>query len=47
VVKDGLEEALRNASRHECGDCFIAYLNERKLLFGLQPAALYAMARRG
>ena len=47
ILKDGLEGALRNASRHECGDCFIAYLNERKLLFGLQPAAVMGFVRRG
>ena len=47
ILRDGLEAALRNAQRHECGDCWIAYLNERKMVFGLQPAALLAMARRG
>jgi MoaA/NifB/PqqE/SkfB family radical SAM enzyme len=46
AVRDGLEAALRNAQRHQCGDCWIAYLTERKLLFGLRPAALMAMARR-
>jgi MoaA/NifB/PqqE/SkfB family radical SAM enzyme len=47
ILQHGLEDALRNARRHECGDCFIAYLNERKLLFGLQPAAVMGFVRRG
>ena len=47
AVHDGLEVALRNTRRHECGDCWIAYLNERKLVFGLQPKALLEVLRRG
>jgi MoaA/NifB/PqqE/SkfB family radical SAM enzyme len=47
IVKDGLEAALANVQRHRCGDCFSAYLNERKRLFALQPAALMEMVRRG
>lgn len=46
IVRDGLEEALRNAQHHGCGDCFTAYLNERKAVFGLRPAAIYEMLRR-
>lgn len=47
IVRDGLEPALRRAQGHDCGDCWSAYLNERKLVFGLRPAALLEMARRG
>ena len=47
VARDGLEEALRHAKRHDCGDCFTAYLNERKALFSLRPSALLEVARRG
>lgn len=47
ILRDGLEPALRRAQHHECGDCWSAYLNERKLVFGLRPAALLEMARRG
>lgn len=47
VVRDGLEEALRHAARHDCGDCFHAYLNERKALFGLRPGAVWHALRRG
>jgi MoaA/NifB/PqqE/SkfB family radical SAM enzyme len=47
IVRDGLEEALRHARYHDCGDCFTAYLNERKALFALRPAALLEVARRG
>jgi MoaA/NifB/PqqE/SkfB family radical SAM enzyme len=47
IVRDGLEAALRNAQTHDCGDCFSAYLTERKDLFALRPRALLEMARRG
>ncbi len=47
IVRDGLDDALAHAQRHDCGDCFGVYLNERKAVFGLRPAALWEMARRG
>jgi MoaA/NifB/PqqE/SkfB family radical SAM enzyme len=47
ILRDGLEEALRNTRRHDCGDCWTAYLNERKTLFSLKPGALREMFRRG
>jgi MoaA/NifB/PqqE/SkfB family radical SAM enzyme len=47
LVKDGLVEALRHVQTHDCADCFAAYLNERKDVFGLNPRALYEMLRRG
>jgi MoaA/NifB/PqqE/SkfB family radical SAM enzyme len=47
IVRDGLDAALTNASKHDCADCYCAYLNERKSVFGLKPAALWEMARRG
>lgn len=47
VVRDGLVEALRHAGRHDCGDCFHAYLNERKAVFGLRPGAVWHALRRG
>jgi len=47
LVRDGFEAALVHAQRHDCGDCFCVYLNERKAVFGMKPAALWEMARRG
>lgn len=47
IARDGLEDALRHVRRHNCGDCFGAYLNERKALFGLQPRAVLEYLRRG
>lgn len=47
IVRDGLEAALTQVQHHDCSDCFSAYLNERKALFGLRPTALWEMARRG
>lgn len=47
ILRDGLDAALEHAQTHDCGDCFGVYLNERKAVFGLKPAALWEMARRG
>jgi MoaA/NifB/PqqE/SkfB family radical SAM enzyme len=46
ILHDGLEEALGHARNHDCGDCWPAYLNERKLLFRLNPGAVREMMRR-
>jgi hypothetical protein len=47
AVGDGLIAALRHARAHDCHDCRLAYLNERKHLFGLRPSALMALVSRG
>jgi MoaA/NifB/PqqE/SkfB family radical SAM enzyme len=47
IVGDGLEAALSHVQRHDCGNCFSAYLNERKELFALRPQAIFDMVRRG
>lgn len=47
IVKDGLVEALRHVQSHDCSDCFVAYMNERKDVFGLKPRAVFEMLRRG
>ncbi len=46
IIRDGLKESLRRVRQHDCGDCWPAYLNERKLLFSLRPQALRDMLRR-
>lgn len=46
IVRDGLEAAIRNAARHDCADCALAYLNERKAVFRLRPSALLEVVRR-
>ena len=46
IVRDGLETALRTAKYHNCQDCGMAYLNERKALFGLKPFAIWQMLKR-
>ena len=46
ILRDGLEESVRNASRHDCADCALAYLNERKAVFRLRPSALLEVLRR-
>lgn len=46
VVRDGVDAALRHVRTHNCGDCFTAYLNERKGVFALRPAALLQVAWR-
>jgi MoaA/NifB/PqqE/SkfB family radical SAM enzyme len=47
IIRDGLKQALRQTRHHDCGDCWTAYLNERKALFALKPGALREMFRRG
>ena len=47
IIKDGLDEALRHTQRHNCGDCWTVFLNERKAIFGFRPAALREVIRRG
>lgn len=47
LVRDGFTAALRHVQRHQCGDCYSAYLNERKALFGFRPAAVVEYLRRG
>lgn len=47
ILNDGLEAALEHVQRHNCGDCFTVYLNERKAVFGLRPSALAEVVRRG
>jgi len=47
VVRDGYDAAFTHVQHHECGDCYTAYLNERKALFGLRPAAVMEYLRRG
>lgn len=46
VLVDGFTGAVENARRHTCSDCWIAYLNERKALFGLKPYAVRAFLLR-
>jgi len=47
VLRDGVDAALRQVRSHDCGDCFTAYLNERKAVFSLRPSALWQVAWRG
>jgi MoaA/NifB/PqqE/SkfB family radical SAM enzyme len=47
LVRDGFDAAIEHAQHHDCGDCYCVYLNERKAVFGLKPAALWEMVRRG
>jgi MoaA/NifB/PqqE/SkfB family radical SAM enzyme len=46
AVDDGLREALRHARRHDCVDCYGSYLVERRLLYGLDPSAVWAELTR-
>lgn len=47
IVRDGLDAALEHVQRHQCGNCFSAYLNERKALFELRPHAVHELLARG
>jgi len=46
ILRDGFDAAVRHTRQHDCGDCSLAYLNERKAVFGLKPAALLEVVRR-
>ncbi|MFC2165272.1 radical SAM/SPASM domain-containing protein [Acidobacteriota bacterium] len=47
ILKDGLKEAMSHAKHHNCWDCWMVYMNERKVVFGLKPEALLEIFRRG
>lgn len=47
ALDSGVAAALNNARSHNCADCGMAYLNERKALFGLKPFAIWELLRRG
>ena len=47
ILEDGLEEAMSHARHHNCWDCWMVYMNERKVVFGLKPEALLEVLRRG
>ena len=47
IIRDGLEEAMLHARHHNCWDCWMVYMNERKVVFGLKPEALLEIVRRG
>jgi len=47
ILKDGLEDALHHAKHHNCWDCWMVYMNERKALFGLKLEALLEIIKRG
>ena len=46
LLRDGFDATLAHARRHDCGDCSLAYLNERKAVFSLRPSALIEILRR-
>lgn len=47
ILSDGLKEAMLHARYHNCRDCWMVYMNERKVVFGLRPEALLEIVRRG
>lgn len=47
IVTDGLEAALHHARFHNCADCGVVHLEERKRLFSFKPGAILQLIRRG
>jgi MoaA/NifB/PqqE/SkfB family radical SAM enzyme len=47
VLQAGLEAAIMHAREHNCRDCWMVYMNERKQVFGLKPQALWEIITRG
>jgi MoaA/NifB/PqqE/SkfB family radical SAM enzyme len=46
AARDGVDAAVQHARHHDCADCSLAYLNERKALFALSPPAVLHLIRR-
>lgn len=46
IIQDGFDEAFQNARRHNCGDCWMPFMNERKAAFGLKLSAIREFLRR-
>lgn len=40
IIRDGFEEAFLHAQKHNCGDCWLPFMNERKATFGLKLFAI-------
>jgi MoaA/NifB/PqqE/SkfB family radical SAM enzyme len=40
IVHDGFDEAFLHAKHHNCDDCWLPFMNERKVTFGLRPFAI-------
>jgi MoaA/NifB/PqqE/SkfB family radical SAM enzyme len=40
IIQDGFDEAFQHAKIHNCGDCWLPFMNERKATFGLKPFAI-------
>ncbi len=46
IINDGFDEAFQHAQKHNCGDCWLPFMNERKVTFGLKPFAIREVLRR-
>jgi MoaA/NifB/PqqE/SkfB family radical SAM enzyme len=46
IIRHGLRESLAHVQTHNCGDCWLAYYNERAALFTLHPGAIWEAIRR-
>lgn len=46
ILRDGLDKALLNVQKHNCGDCWRVFYNERRAAFGLRPSVLREVFRR-
>lgn len=46
IIHDGFDEAFQHAKKHNCGDCWLPFMNERKVTFGLKLHAIREVIKR-
>lgn len=46
IIRDGFDEAFLHAKKHNCNDCWLPFMNERKAIFGLRPTGIREFFRR-
>ncbi len=42
-----VKQEIEQDKNHNCWDCWMVYMNERKVVFGLKPKALLEVFKRG
>lgn len=46
ILRDGFDAAFLHAQKHNCGDCWLPFMNERKVTFRLKPFAIREIISR-
>lgn len=40
IIRDGFDDTFMHATKHNCSDCWLPFMNERKVTFRLKPFAI-------